>query len=246
MRFHSWATTRVPQSGGFNQPLPIKWITNCCQRQWESKVPWRHWPAKIEVWCWGHCYSLAFKRKCNTYRSKVCIHPSKVCINPWAPLLCIIYNCAVVISLTCATGTVLDPGGHRQTAIVTVLLRYGQCSSVHVTGTIRYGYSRERDQIDINSRPQHHCCKNTGIMRLSSILTRANVSDMCTPYWQGRHFSTKFDRLNFYAAAVGYHRSGCAMIAARVRRASHMITSPSHSFSRECPLQTSTAMLPMY
>ena len=48
-------------------------------------------------------------------------------------LLCAI-NCDRV-----STGTVLNPGGSRQTANVTVLLRYGQCSSVNVTGTIRYG-----------------------------------------------------------------------------------------------------------
>ena len=48
-------------------------------------------------------------------------------------LLCAV-NCDRV-----STGTVLNPGGLRQTANVTVLLRYGQCSSVNVTGTIRYG-----------------------------------------------------------------------------------------------------------
>ena len=39
-----------------------------------------------------------------------------------------------------STWTVLDPGGHRQTANVTVLLGYGQCSSVNVTRTMRYRY----------------------------------------------------------------------------------------------------------
>ena len=76
------------------------------------------------------------------------------------PFLGIIYP-ALLWLLPCAincdrisTGTVLDPGGHRQTANVTVLLRYGQRSSVNVTGTTAT-VSRERDRIE-NSRLQRH------------------------------------------------------------------------------------------
>ena len=40
--------------------------------------------------------------------------------------------------------------------------------------------------------------------------------------------------------------SVCSQISAGVSRALHMTTSPSHSFSKECPLHYSTAMLPLY
>ena len=40
--------------------------------------------------------------------------------------------------------------------------------------------------------------------------------------------------------------SVCSLISAGVSRASLMIPSPSHFFSKECPLHSSTAMLPLY
>ena len=72
------------------------------------------------------------------------------------------------------------------------------------------------------------------------ILGCAVVSDMC--YF----IHCSYVIINIYSFNNTLILSVWSLISAGICRAPHMTTSPSHSFSGECPLLCSTSMLPLY